>query len=596
MSHHELGREGVIQGLGLGDQAHCGDQTHLGNIDVSSYGGVDSSRNLIRHLATNVAFNQAAPQQQMVSSMQQLQLSHQQVLLPQPQPHLPLQAQLAHQQSPAHLAVHLLQNPDFQQQQPLHLPQPLISSQLMNQQQVAFQAQQAQPNLGTQQQQIQMQCQLQQQQFQLSQQQQHLGIVNNQPQRSLPPSFGVSFLATQPQLVNRHFALLDQELQLQKELTRVTIGIIKGSPDDVQMLEAELTIQKALDCVQKERAGLEVETRELEMAAARRQAEMVKRALMLERELLEIVKQREMAHLARKKENEKERQAQNSGPATISNGTAPRDGGFDGMEAKREGTREEDSIQGMEIVFGEVEKDLVMRKCPRKHILSTTTADQSQDKVEDGRSEATSIPVIVDITNNSTFEVYNSDEDNSQGELYVSHEPVVEEAGFKRDEKSPSPTNGRHEEMEIGLEDVGNGMNNQEVLAQQEEILQQIRRDNEAALRTKELVAKLARNGTDDNSEQVVCKEQADKQVVSDERPIGTDLSEFIVVAVKRRQMKMALKSKGSDSEVQVDKRKSGGGDADSQSGAELEGERKKLGQLAKQRVAAAKVGYLCSK
>jgi len=245
----------------------------------------------------------------------------------------------------------------------------------------------------------------------------------------------------------------------------------------------------------------------------------------------------------------------------------------------------------MGIVFGEVEKDLVMRKCSRKHILSTMTDGQSQDKVggEDGRSEVTSIPVIVDITNNSTFEVYNSDEDNSQGELYVSHEPVVEEAGFKRDEKSPSPTNVRHEEMEIGLEDVDNGMNNQEVLAQQEEILQQIRRDNEAALRTKELVAKLARNGTDDNSEQVVCKEQADKQVVSDERPIGTDLSEFIVVAVKRRQMKMALKSKGSDSEVQVDKRKSGGGDADSQSGAELEGERKKLGQLAKQRVAAAK-------
>ena len=587
MSHHELGREGVIQGLGLGGQAHCGDQAHLGNIDVSSYGGVDSSRNLIRHLATNVAFNQAVPQQQIVSSMQQLQLSHQQIMLPQPQPHLPLQAQLGQQQSPAQLSVHLLHNPDFQRQQPLHLRQPLISSQLINQQQVAFQAQQVQPNLGTQQQQIQLQCQLQQQQFQLSQQQQHLGIVNKQPQRSLPPSFGVSFLATQPQLVNRHFALLEQELQLQKELTRVTIGIIKGSSDDVQMLEAELTIQKALDCVQKERAGLEVETRELEMAAARRQAEMVERALMLERELLEMVKQRDMAHLARKKENVKERQAQNSGPATISNGIAPRDGGFDGMEAKREGTREEDSIQGMGIVFGEVEKDLVMRKCSRK-----------QDKVvgEDGRSEATSIPVIVDMTNNSTFEVYNSDEDNSHGELYVSHEPVVEEAGFKRDDKSPSPTNGRREEMEIGLEDVDNGMNNQEVLAQQEEILQQIRRDNEAALRTKELVAKLALNGTDDNSEQVVCKEQADKQVVSDERPIGTDLSEFIVVAVKRRQMKMALKSKGSDSEVQVDKRQSGGGDAESQSGAELEGERKKFGQLAKQRVAAAKVGYLCSK
>merc|ERR1712013_890549 len=163
----------------------------------------------------------------------------------------------------------------------------------------------------------------------------------------------------------------EQELQLQKELTRVTIGIIKGSPDDVQMLEVELTIQKALDCVQKERAGLEVETRELEMAAARRQAEMVERALML---------QRDMAHLARKKENVKERQAQNSGLATISNGIAPRDGGFDGMEAKREGTREEDSIQGMGIVFGEVEKDLVTRKCSRK-----------QDKVvgEDGRSEAT---------------------------------------------------------------------------------------------------------------------------------------------------------------------------------------------------------------
>jgi len=53
--------------------------------------------------------------------------------------------------------------------------------------------------------------------------------------------------------------------------------------------------------------------------------------------------------------------------------------------------------------------------------------------------------------------------------------------------------------------------------------------------------------------------------------------------------MKMALKSKGSDSEVQVDKKKSGGGDAESQSGAELEGQRNKFGQLAKQRVAAAK-------
>ena len=121
----------------------------------------------------------------------------------------------------------------------------------------------------------------------------------------------------------------------------------------------------------------------------------------------------------------------------------------------------------------------------------------------------------------------------------------------------------------------------------------QIRRENEAAVRTKELVAKLALSSEgEDNSEQVAVTE---KQVVkqNEERPIGTDLSEFIVVAVKKRQMKMARKSEESASERKLEMRKSGGEDdvrsppKNEETMAELEAERKKARELIRQRTAA---------
>ena len=136
---------------------------------------------------------------------------------------------------------------------------------------------------------------------------------------------------------------------------------------------------------------------------------------------------------------------------------------------------------------------------------------------------------------------------------------------------------------------MDDGLNQKEVVAQQEKILAQIRRENEAEVKTKELVAKLA---LDEEEEE---KEGDSKQVVTvkqDERPIGTDLSEFIVVAVKKRQMKMAKKSGGEA--LQNDRRKSQGEEEyvshhgkNSETMAELEAGKKKTCDLVRQRTAA---------
>ena len=114
------------------------------------------------------------------------------------------------------------------------------------------------------------------------------------------------------------------------------------------------------------------------------------------------------------------------------------------------------------------------------------------------------------------------------------------------------------EEVDPG--EVDDGLNNKEVLAQQEKIFAQIQRENEAEARTKELVAKLALGEAEDDSKQVVADQEVVKQ---NEKPNGTDLSEFIVVAVKKRQMKMAKKSGGGAGEVIHETRRFGGEEVD---------------------------------
>ena len=123
-----------------------------GRADFAPCGVASQPRNLIGHLATSEAFNQN--QHQMVASMQQLQLSHQQLLLPQ------------HQLPPQGVQQQQLVPTSNYQQQLITLRQPVFNPQTVNLQQ---------QNLGTPQQYNQMQfLQSQQQQLQLhlSQQQQ----------------------------------------------------------------------------------------------------------------------------------------------------------------------------------------------------------------------------------------------------------------------------------------------------------------------------------------------------------------------------------------------------------------------------------------
>lgn len=198
---------------------------------------------------------------------------------------------------------------------------------------------------------------------------------------------------------------------------------------------------------------------------------------------------------------------------------------------------------------------------------------------EDGKLRVVNRSIVVDLTNNSTFEVYNSDEDNSQMEPQnILQENLKELQSGGVDSSSPSLPKDQYEEVEAGkLED---GMNEKELLDQQEKILAQIQRENEAEVRTKELVAKLALGEGEDDSKQVVAEKQ-------DERPIGTDLSEFIVVAVKKRQMKNGKKPAGGAGEVMHGMRKSGGEEDVSPRKNELEAERKKACELVRQRTAA---------
>merc|ERR1712192_54960 len=94
--------------------------------------------------------------------------------------------------------------------------------------------------------------------------------------------------------------------------------------------------------------------------------------------------------------------------------------------------------------------------------------------------------VVVDLTNNSTFDVYNSDEDNSQMEQHVSQdEHIAKEESQKSGVDSSSTSLSQEAEMVQGK--MVDGLNDDELLAQQEEILEQIRRDQEAEFRTKEL-------------------------------------------------------------------------------------------------------------
>merc|ERR1719180_664952 len=105
---------------------------------------------------------------------------------------------------------------------------------------------------------------------------------------------------------------------------------------------------------------------------------------------------------------------------------------------------------------------------------------------------------------------------------------VTQEHTKKESQKSEVESSSPSLQKEMVQGKMGDGLNDDELLAQQEEILEQIRRDQESELRSIELVAKLALSAEgEDNSKQVVPEEQ-------NGRPIGTDLSEFIVMAVKK--------------------------------------------------------------
>merc|ERR1719239_1922917 len=172
----------------------------------------------------------------------------------------------------------------------------------------------------------------------------------------------LSFLASQPQLVQRHLALMEQELQLQKQLTCVTMERAKvvDNQGNMRASKEELTVQRALGHVQKEQAMLEAETADLEAAAMRRQKEMVQMALRLEKEMEEVVKHREMVILSKEREYEARRQKY-----VVENRVAAFDqdslgGGIVGIEAvaianKRE--RQGEDILAGGLVFGDLEKN-----------------------------------------------------------------------------------------------------------------------------------------------------------------------------------------------------------------------------------------------
>ena len=375
---------------------------------------------------------------------------------------------------------------------------------------------------------------------------------------------------------------MEQELQLQKQLTRVIMEMVNVT-DVRTLVEEERMIWRALEHLQKDRAGLEAETRDLEAAVMQRQREMVQVALRLEREMEEVVKHKEMVLVARAREYEASRlknMSQTREVASHQDSKAPREFTFlgenvAGIEAVAvsdpRGRRDEESSEG-DLVFGDLEKDgYVMKSTAENEEASlcvlnqkanqedtmqrqTTTVKQVQRNLTEGREKldrsckvewkgdgnvkvanrSIKADRIVDITNNSTFEFYNSDEDHSQMEVHVPPEHSNEEqlviASLPK---------------EVVFGQVEDGLNNKEVLAQQEEILEQIKREHEAEEKTRELVAKLALSDGEGDFKQVV----AERQEV-DERQIGTDLSEFINVAIKKRKMNMARKSGGSTSDV----------------------------------------------
>jgi len=635
-----------------------------GRADFAPCGVGSQPRNLIGHLATSEAFNQN--QQQMVASMQQLQLSHQQLLLPQQQ--LPPQVVQQQQLGPTSNC----------QQQLMTLRQPVFSPHSVNQQQQQSHGSPQQhlqmQFLQSQQQQLQLHLSQQQMQFQgvdFGQQQhqfnptlhhqlhqQHRAVGLQQQARSQEPGDGpkvllppgldqkrqphhlprqcsvhetsseppngealqqLSFLASQPHLAQRHLALMDQELQLQKQLTCVTMEKLKvvDSQGDFRASGKETTVQRALGQVQKERAELEAETTNLEATAMRRQKEMVQEALRLEREMEEVVKHREIVIL--EYEANRLKDVVHNRVASVHQDSLG--GSIVGIEAvamaNGRGRQGEDTLAGG-LVFGDLETnkhisrpavenhatslgvlnpmvrdgemmERVMQTAAEKQAQRTTggrdqparNRDVGEKGDEDGKVRAANRSIVVDLTNNSTFEVYNSDEDNSQMESHnILQENLKEVQSGGVDSSSPSLPNGQYEEVEMGVLD--DGLNKKEVLAQQEKILAQIQRENEAEVRTKELLAKLALGEGEDDSKQVVAERQVVKQ---DERPIGTDLSEFIVVAVKKRQMKMGKKSGGGAGEAMHEMRKSGGEEDVSHRKNELE-ERKEACELVRQRTA----------
>ena len=151
---------------------------------------------------------------------------------------------------------------------------------------------------------------------------------------------------------------MDQELQLQKQLTCVTMEKLKvvDSQGDFRASGKETTVQMALGQVQKQRAELEVETTNLEAAAMRRQKEMVQEALRLEREMEEVVKHREIVVL----EYEASRLKDLVHNRVASTHQDSLGGGIVGIEAvamANRGGRQGEEILAGGLVFGDLEKN-----------------------------------------------------------------------------------------------------------------------------------------------------------------------------------------------------------------------------------------------
>ena len=176
-------------------------------------------------------------------------------------------------------------------------------------------------------------------------------------------------------------------------------------------------------------------------------------------------------------------------------------------------------------------------------------------------------------------------------ELHVNRDEHSKEELQKSAVESSIPSLSKEAEIVQGK--MVDGLNDDELLAQQEEILEQIRRDQEAELRSKELVAKLALSAEEEGGFKQVVAEK--KQVEVNQRTTGTDLSEFIVVAAKKRQTKSkkARKSGVGASEAASEVRTSGGEEdisrqkSEETTMAELEAERKRATELIRQRIAA---------